>query len=278
MFKSVLFLCVANSARSQLAEGLARRLFGSTLRVQSAGSKPTRVNPNAIAALREVGIEIAEQRSKSVDDIDPATIDLVITLCAEEVCPVWPGTFTRTHWPLPDPATDAVSGEALLARFRTTRDEILRRLWGLAAANIPSSITLEAPREIAEVTALVEAAGLPTNVVVDQFPAAYVTARREGALVGVAALERHGDAGLLRSVAIADRERGSGLGIALVANRLVAARGLASVSLLTTTADRFFPRFGFRNVARTELPTALQTTPEVTSICPSTAICMTLVP
>ena len=85
---SILFLCVANSARSQMAEGLARAKFGERVRVQSAGSEPSHVNPLAIDALREVGIDISSHRSKSVDTIDPSSVDLVITLCAEEVCPM----------------------------------------------------------------------------------------------------------------------------------------------------------------------------------------------
>src|SRR3954471_11421282 len=88
MQSSLLFLCVANSARSQMAEGLARTLFGRLVRVQSAGSQPSRVNPYAVAAMREVGIDIAGHRSKSVDEIDPASVGAVITLCAEEVCPL----------------------------------------------------------------------------------------------------------------------------------------------------------------------------------------------
>ncbi len=126
----LLFLCVANSARSQMAEGLARAMFGDTARVQSAGSKPSRVNPFAIAAMREAGIDIRGHASKSVQDIDPATVDVVVTLCAEEVCPVFLGKARRLHWPIPDPASDdpALTPDDLLARFRTARDEIRMKL------------------------------------------------------------------------------------------------------------------------------------------------------
>lgn len=129
MVQSILFLCVANSARSQMAEGLARRLFPG-LRILSAGSRPSKVNPCAIEALAEVGIDIRYHFSKSVQDIDPKAVGVVITLCAEEVCPIFPGNVDRLHWPLPDPASDdpSLSHEALLARFRTTRDEIQKRL------------------------------------------------------------------------------------------------------------------------------------------------------
>lgn len=132
--KSVLFLCVANSARSQMAEGLARRRLGDGFRVQSAGSSPTRVNPFAIAAMNEIGIDISAQSSKSVDTIDPATVDLVITLCAEEVCPVFLGHAVRLAWPLADPDRkgDVLTDDERLAHFRRTRDEIDRRLQVLA--------------------------------------------------------------------------------------------------------------------------------------------------
>ena len=128
MTRGLLFLCVANSARSQMAEGIARQLAGDRLRVQSAGSEPTRLNPLAAAALAEVGIDASGQRSKSVDEIDRTAVDTVITLCAEEVCPVYLGAARRLHWPLPDPAGHAEGEEASLARFRAVRDDLARRI------------------------------------------------------------------------------------------------------------------------------------------------------
>jgi len=122
----ILFLCVANSARSQMAEGLARELFGERAEVQSAGSAPTRVNPHAVAVLAERGLDVSAQRSKSVDDIDVANVDVVITLCAEEICPVVPGRVERLHWPMPDPA--AAPTERALDRFREVRDDLESRL------------------------------------------------------------------------------------------------------------------------------------------------------
>ncbi len=130
----LLFLCVANSARSQMAEGLARKRFGDEVNVQSAGSEPSRVNPLAIRVLAEIGIDITRHRSKSVAEIDPATVDLVVTLCAEEVCPVFLGKARRLHWPLPDPAAAEGTGEERLARFREVRDELMRRIEALSLA------------------------------------------------------------------------------------------------------------------------------------------------
>lgn len=134
MTRSILFLCVANSARSQMAEGLARQLFPGH-RIQSAGSRPSQVNPYAIEVLAEQGIDISGHSSKSVQDIDPATVDLVITLCAEEVCPLFLGRVERLHWPIPDPASEdsSLAPEELRTRFRAGRDEIRQRLEQLKA-------------------------------------------------------------------------------------------------------------------------------------------------
>jgi thioredoxin type arsenate reductase len=146
-FDSVLFLCVANSARSQMAEGLARHLLGDAARVRSAGSQPSRLNPLAVEALAELDIDISSQRSTSVDDVEPASVDLVVTLCAEEVCPAFLGDARRLHWPLTDPdrKDEPLSHEERLAFFRTARDQIRGRLEVLAALrDVPEGL---APQE-----------------------------------------------------------------------------------------------------------------------------------
>ena len=133
--KSILFMCVANSARSQLAEGLGRMLFGNAVRVQSAGSNPSHVNPFAVEVMREIGVDITSHESKSVGTIEPSSVDTVITLCAEEVCPAFLGKARRIHWPIPDPASPdpAILREQMLPRFRSARDEIRSRLERLRA-------------------------------------------------------------------------------------------------------------------------------------------------
>jgi arsenate reductase len=125
--RHILFLCVANSARSQLAEGIARSLAPQGVKISSAGSGPTSVRPQAVEVLREVGIDISGQRSKGVDEVE-GPVDAVITLCAEEVCPVWLEAAHRIHWGLPDPAAVGGDEEARLEAFRSTRDELMRRL------------------------------------------------------------------------------------------------------------------------------------------------------
>lgn len=120
--QKILFLCVANSARSQMAEGLARRYFGKKKIVQSAGSQPSKVNPIAIHVMQEIGIDISQHQSKSVNTIDKHSVDTVVTLCAEEVCPVFFGQAEHLHWALQDPA--AAPAENQLEAFRKTRDLI----------------------------------------------------------------------------------------------------------------------------------------------------------
>jgi len=126
--RHILFLCVQNSARSQLAEGVARFLAPPGVTVSSAGSSPAFVRPQAIQVLKEIGIDISGHRSKSIEEIAAASVDAVVTLCAEEVCPVFLGTAVRLHWGLPDPAKAPGDDEARLNAFRATRDELFRRL------------------------------------------------------------------------------------------------------------------------------------------------------
>lgn len=131
--KNILFMCVANSARSQLAEGLARQRFGTKARIASAGSHPSKLNPFAVQVLREIGIDISSQYSKSTDDLSPeflANLDYVITLCAEEVCPILVSKAKKLHWPFPDPAGNGGTHEDQLQCFRITRDAIAKKLEG----------------------------------------------------------------------------------------------------------------------------------------------------
>ncbi len=124
-------MCVANSARSQLAEGLAKKVFGGSATIESAGSQPSRVNPLAVKALDEIGIDIRNHSSKSYDKLPPTfleNLDYVITLCAEEVCPTIVSKAKKLHWPLPDPANKEGTQEAQLERFRQTREAILKKL------------------------------------------------------------------------------------------------------------------------------------------------------
>src|SRR2546427_8857551 len=142
---TVLFLCVANSARSQLAEGLARAMAPDGYRFLSAGSEPGRLNPLAVEALREEGIDISGHRAKGLDAIPLDEVDVIVTLCAEEVCPIVPGDVRRLHWALPDPARATGPEAERLAAFPATPDppeQLLPPLWG---ARLPVAGALSAP-------------------------------------------------------------------------------------------------------------------------------------
>lgn len=137
---NILFLCVANSARSQMAEGLAKSMFGKEHNIQSAGSIPSgEVHPSAVIAMDDIGIDIRDQYSKSTDDLDKDFIDnldYAITLCAEEVCPVLPSKAQNLHWMNEDPANPIYNDIQLISSFKTTRDNIYKLLKKFIITNI----------------------------------------------------------------------------------------------------------------------------------------------
>jgi arsenate reductase (thioredoxin) len=128
--KRVLILCTGNSARSQMAEGLLRHFGGDRFEVESAGVISSFVRPLAIEAMKEIGIDISNQRSKSVDEFAEQKFDYVITVCdnAKENCPFFPASTERIHWSFDDPAEADGSEEEKLTIFRRVRDEIKNRL------------------------------------------------------------------------------------------------------------------------------------------------------
>jgi arsenate reductase len=141
MPRRVLFLCTANSARSQIAEGLARHLGGGEFEVESAGAEPSTVHPMAVRVLAEIGVDISNQRSKSLSEFLDREFDDVVTVCdrAAQRCPVFPGPGVRTHWSLPDPAAVTGGEQALLEAFRGVRDDLAARLPGFLEAAAPQS-------------------------------------------------------------------------------------------------------------------------------------------
>ena len=126
----VLILCTGNSARSQMAEGLLRHDAGDRFEVFSAGTRPSSVRPEAIAVMRELGIDISHQRSKHVNEFAGQSFDYVLTVCdnARESCPIFPGTSARIHHSFADPAALDASEEERLVFFRKVRDEIRQYL------------------------------------------------------------------------------------------------------------------------------------------------------
>lgn len=130
MVKRVLFVCTGNSARSQMAEGLLRHAAGDRFEVHSAGTQPKGLSPYAVAVMREMGVDISHQRSKSVDEYVGQRFDYVITVCdsAKQACPAFPGKARRLHWEIADPAAAEGASEEVIEAFRAARDELCQRV------------------------------------------------------------------------------------------------------------------------------------------------------
>jgi arsenate reductase (thioredoxin) len=128
--KKVMFLCTGNSCRSQMAEGFARELGKGVIEPYSSGLDPVGLNELSVRAMKELGIDISNQKSKIMDTGLLNTMDLIITLCdnAAESCPWTPPEIERIHWPLKDPAKAEGTGDEIMREFRRTRDEIEQRV------------------------------------------------------------------------------------------------------------------------------------------------------
>jgi arsenate reductase len=249
----------------------------ASVKVSSAGSQPSKLNPLAVRVLAEMGIDISGHASKGVGDIPTDDVDAVITLCAEEVCPVWLGKATRLHWGLPDPAHAGTTDAESLVAFRDVRDELKRRLSVLFPQPDAGSMTLSTATaaQLEGVRALLrrlhlpaEDVGLPNQV--------FITAHAGGELLGCAGLERYGSDALLRSLAVVPRMQGSGLGRRLHQEALTLAgrSGVRTLYLLTTTAAPFFEKAGFKTIDRTLVPGPVASSLEFKSLCPASAECM----
>lgn len=139
--RRVLVLCTGNSARSQMAEGLLRHAYGDRVDVESAGTHPSMVRPEAIEVMREIGIDISTYRSKHVDEFQGQSFDDVVTACAaaDARCPVFPGRARRHHHDFEDPAAVTGSADERLAAFRRVRDELRGWLHSVIEPDYPST-------------------------------------------------------------------------------------------------------------------------------------------
>ncbi len=269
---SVLILCTGNSARSQMAEGILRHYVGDRFDVHSAGTHPSIVRPEAIAAMAEWGEDLSSHRSKSVEEFAARNIDYVITVCdnAASNCPVFPGETRRLHWRFEDPAAGTMDD------FRRVRDQIARRFRAFPPPTYRSAVD----GDRVAVDALLHAAALVPIDELSQFGGSqWVVATNDtGQVLGVAGIEMHGGDGLLRSVAVAPELRMAGIGGELVRNRIDWAKrkGLDALYLLTTTAADYWPRFGFVPTARSAAPADIARSNEWSSACPATAAAMRL--
>lgn len=133
--RSVLFVCTANSARSQMAEGFARYYAGALLEVESAGTHPGQMNPFAVQVMNEAGVDIAHQTPKSLGSKKLEEYDYVVTVCgdARDSCPVLPPHVNTEHWPIPDPARVRGTPQQISQAFRVIRNQIEERVQNFLA-------------------------------------------------------------------------------------------------------------------------------------------------
>ncbi|WP_420456922.1 arsenic resistance N-acetyltransferase ArsN2 [Rubrivirga sp.] len=270
---SVLFVCTHNSARSQLAEGLLRDRHGDRFEAFSAGTVARGVHPLAADALREVDIDPSGQTSKTIDELGDRTFDVVVTVCdsAREACPYLPARIRNVHRAFRDPSAVEGSEAERRAAFAAVRDEI--GAWLDAAFGRPEPAT---SADWPALRDLLSASDLPTRDLSASDAGRFLVLRAGNAVVGCVAVEPYGDAGLLRSLAVAPELRGLGLGDRLVDAAEATARtgGLGSLVLLTTTAAGFFQARGYAPLDRADAPPAIRQSSEFTATCPASAACL----
>ncbi len=270
---TVIFACVHNAGRSQMAAAWFNALVdGMKARAISAGTEPgDRVHPEVLEAMREVDIDLSGAKPKKLTDDIARGAQMLVTMGCGEQCPVVPG-LKREDWPLEDPKGKPIE------RVRQIRDQVKAHVLELLRRQgwtRPTTIRPARPDDRAGVEALLVAADLPTAGVTEHFDAFFVA--EDGVrIVGAAGVELHGLYALLRSVVVVGDAKGTGIGGALTRHALetARARGAQAVYLLTTTAEGFFPRFGFTAVARADVPPELQASKEFQGACPASATVM----
>jgi arsenate reductase (thioredoxin) len=272
--EKIIFACVHSAGRSQMAAAFFNDLVDrSRAQAMSAGTQPAaRVHPEVVAAMREVGIDLGGARPQPLTpDLARDAAWLVTMGCGEE-CPIVPGV-RRDDWPLPDP-----KGQDLAA-VRAIRDEVRARVEAFVQREGYGTPPIESADRgaVPEIAAFLTANALPVAGLAEH-ATDFLVARDGARLVGAAALEVHGRDALLRSVAVDAARRGTGLGRRLTRAALERARqrGVSRVFLLTETAARFFPKFGFTTIERANVPDTIRGTVEFASACPASAQVMVL--
>nr|WP_320132227.1 hypothetical protein [uncultured Holophaga sp.] len=221
--------------------------------------------------MAEVGIDLSDHTAKPVSGIDPASVDLVITLCAEEVCPLFPGRVERLHWPIPDPGGPGATEEELRAGLRSARTLIRRHLLDLARERgwTPSGVRPRWEQDLPAVRALLEQADLPVEGL--EVTRGWVLLDRM-AVVGHVALEPAVDAQVLRSLVVAPTLRGRGLGEVLVSVAEGGAQGLPVV-LRTQTIGDWVQALGYLPATLGEVPQGVRDTSQFSgTLCSGTPV------
>jgi arsenate reductase len=264
-----------------MAEGLLRDRCGDRYEVYSAGTTPGGVNPFAIEVMDEIGIDISDQTSDSIDAYDDAPFDVVVTVCddAAENCPYIPARKKNLHQGFEDPSAVTGTDEEKRAAFRRIRDELaawIDAMFGPTRALDAGEVRPACAEDLRAIQTLLEACDLPHDDLTTDHLTHFLACRSGDGLLGTVGIEPHGDAALLRSLAVAPDVRGQGLGTRLVETVEQRAReeGIRTLYLLTTTAADYFQAHGYDPIERDALPEAIQQTEEAARLCPASATCM----
>ncbi len=278
--EKVLFVCVHGAGRAPMAAALFNR-FADPERAAAiaAGTRPAaRVHPEALAAMKEIGIDLADAVPQSSSDELARTVSVLVTMGCGANCPVAPGV-ERHDWPIEE--TNGKPRERVYAIRNELRDRVRKLLaakgWARDSAAAAANLTPARTDDANAIRELLAISQLPVEGLERAFPDGFVVARAPEP-VGCAGLEVYEEAGLLRSVAVGATGRHHGLGSKLVEDRVAAARskGLAAVYAITTTAAPFFERLGFVPVERSTVPAGIRSSAEFTTICPSSAAVLRL--
>ncbi|MBJ6760608.1 GNAT family N-acetyltransferase [Myxococcaceae bacterium JPH2] len=272
--KTVIFACVHNAGRSQMAAAFFNLLADpAKARAVSAGTQPAeKVHPEVQAVMAEAGVDLSQARPQRLTDELARGAARLITMGCGEACPFVPG-LQREDWGLEDPKGKPRE------RVRVIRDDIRARVAALVLREDWSKtghVFRPARQEDrAGIETMLRTAGLPTAGVADHLPN-FLVAEHAGELVAAAGLEHHGTSALLRSVVVRADHQGTGLGAALARAQLDLAtkRGCDAVFLLTTTAANYFERFGFIRTDRASMPEELHASEELRGACPASATVM----
>lgn len=276
--RHALILSRSNSARGQIAEGIARALAPRQVRITSAGATRGRVDPLAVRVLAELSVNAADQHSKGLDEVDASDVQAVLVLSEEDPTPPALRGALKVHWPLPDPAEGGGREEERLARYRAVRNELRRRLMRVfareavapaATAGTTTSIGPASGGDLDAIKRLLVASLLPSRDVGSQ-EQRFIVASENGKILGCAGLQVAGQDGQVRSMAVHWTRRNAGLGTRLHERLLFEAvlAGVRTLYVVTTTAEEFFSRHGYRRVATEAVPPALRATEEFATFVP----------
>jgi N-acetylglutamate synthase-like GNAT family acetyltransferase/protein-tyrosine-phosphatase len=282
--RHALILSQSGSALGQLAEGIARALAPRQVRVSAASPAGGPVDPLARRVLAELSVNIADEQPKAIDEVDASDVQAVLVVSQQDPTPPALKGVLKVHWPLADPAAGAGGDEERLARYRAVRNELRRRLIRVFARELTAtgatggattSIGPASGGDLDAIKRLLVGSLLPSRDVGGAHQR-FIVASEHGRLIGCAGLQVAGQDGLVRSMAVHWTRRNAGLGTRLHERLLFEAvlAGVRTLYVVTSTAEDFFFRHGYRKVAASAVPPELQASDEYTALVPGGSLVM----